>query len=209
MLRQGRPPGGTRRPRRESRHPLLSTPGPRRCSLHANSTCPHRLCSVGAHYLSLGLLILSSLSRTPHARSRLCCARVSARAPKRHSLTQPRAPSPRERRNNTKDTFSFRSHTSSHDGGKGAGKKTQRHTRNAACRLPRAPRRRRRRHAHAESTTPRVDGPEAVQQVAAALERQRPGEAAGEGGASLPGPMGGTRKRPSGRSRDDVQATSR
>lgn len=158
MLRQGRPPGSTRRPRRESRHPLLSTPGPRRCSRTPLAGCPHRLCSVGAHYLSLGgVLILFSLSRTTHARSCLCCARArSARAPKRHSLTQPRAPSPRQRGNNTKDTFSFRSHTSSHDGGKGAGKKTRRHTRNASGRLPRAPRRRGRRHA--ESTTRRVDG---------------------------------------------------
>lgn len=49
----------------------------------------------------------------------------------------------------------------------------------------------------------------AVQQVSAALEKQRPGEAAGEGGASLPGPVDGARAQTSRDARDGAQAASR
>ncbi|XP_077534300.1 sodium- and chloride-dependent glycine transporter 2-like [Haemaphysalis longicornis] len=49
----------------------------------------------------------------------------------------------------------------------------------------------------------------ATQQVSAALEKQRPGEAAGEGGASLPGPVDGARAQTSRDARDGTQAASR
>lgn len=167
------PPAGTPPPRRSTshrttsharRHPRLILASHTR-GAPQSLVAAHCLCSEGSCHPSLGCFCrsrrrLSSLSRTTlhvRARAALSCANAW-RAPRR--LTQPCARSPGPEvtagKDSTKDTFSFRSHTNTHDGAGREEEDTVRrtHRENAgASGLP-PTRRTAGKHARAESTTP-------------------------------------------------------